>query len=476
MVSISKTYNFLVKVLFQKPDTIFQLRTKHLLVFMLFLLGIGHLLVFFNAGNLDLIAHDWIKEDAYLNTLRQAQVNKVIPWTWSIPFYHGTHKFLANPEFILTPDIFLLPWISNSYFILIHVFIFYSIGFIGCLKIYQKLDISFVSFLFFWMAFNFNGFLFAHFSVGHLQWAGYYLLPFFFLGLFNITLESRKKPLKLNNHALWTGILIGTLYINGSFHIAIWCMIFMLILTLLNWSIFTNIFAVFIIGNMIGVFRLLPAALWFPKKYSFISGYPDFSTLIDSFTAIREQEFSTNRGMFGGLGWWEYDIHIGFVALFFIAIGSYITLKHARHPIQTPFLLAASAMFILSLGTVYALISRLNIPVFGVERVSSRLIIIPFIIFLLIATKGIDLLLRSGTKEVRIIISAGMPFMLFELVAHSYYWRIIRLERSTEEWIKPNLTLLENTDHLYAMSVYASWTISFLFLFFLLHLIYRYRT
>ncbi|HBG96485.1 MAG TPA: hypothetical protein DDY14_14470, partial [Chromatiaceae bacterium] len=121
MTVIAQTREALDAILFHDPATNIQRRIHSALLLLLFLTGIAHWVGFFNGGELALTAYDWIKEDAYLDTLRAAQVNAEIPWRWNTAFYHDTRDFLANPETILTPDILLLRWLPNGLFILLHV-------------------------------------------------------------------------------------------------------------------------------------------------------------------------------------------------------------------------------------------------------------------------------------------------------------------------------------------------------------------
>lgn len=475
MVLIGNTYAFLKHVLFQYQGTLAQCRFRVFFLATLFLLGIGHLVYFFNVGNLALVAYDWAKEDAYLNALREAQIKGIIPWLWSEPFYHGTQRFLANPEIIMTPDILLLRWTSNNLFIIIHVLILYSFGFGGCLQIAKRQNTSLMAFFVFWLVFNFNGYLIAHLAVGHLQWAGYYLLPSFFTILSNFMTDSKNKTYGVTNSALRMSLLLGVLFFNGSFHIAIWCAMFMAIALLWNWTLVLNVVVSILFGGLIGFGRLLPAALWFPEKSSFISGYPTFCTLIDAITSIRGHDFGGGSGIFGFLGWWEYDIHIGFIAFVILLISFAVGIKRGKETSQTPIFAAAGVMLLLSLGDVYALIASSCLPFSCTERVSSRFIVMPFIVFLITAMKGLDELFCSWPTNSKLAVLLGLPFIISELVIHSIYWRISRLEVSFQGTSKLALSLVPNSDHIYAFSVYVGFSISLISLLVVFALLFRNR-
>lgn len=228
MVPIINTYTLITEAIFQYPKTRAHFRVRFFFFIILYMIGIAHWICFFNAGDVTLMAYDWIMQSTYLNTIRVALTNGVIPWQLSDIYYH-TQNFLANPEIVLTPDIVLLRWIPNGIFVIIHVLLFYSAGFFGSLLISREKKSSFIAFLLFWLVFNFNGYLTAHLAVGHFTWTGYFLLPFFFIILSRFVTESQGAFSVDITSVLATAILLGALFLNGSFHFAVWCSLFMVI-------------------------------------------------------------------------------------------------------------------------------------------------------------------------------------------------------------------------------------------------------
>jgi hypothetical protein len=186
-------------------------------------------------------------------------------------------------------------------------------------------------------------------------------------------------------------------------------------------------------------------------------------------------DFPRSGGIFGTLGWWEYDLHIGFVALIVLVIGFWIAFKRGKLAAHRSAFAAAGIMLLFSLGDVYALIGKSHLPFAGVERVSSRFIIMPFILFLITAVKGIDELLDSWPSVSRPAVLVGVPLMACELMLHSLYWRVGFLERSFQDITKPALSLVANSDSTYAFGVYASWSISFVVLVVVVGLLFRNR-
>jgi hypothetical protein len=140
-----------------------------------------------------------------------------------------------------------------------------------------------------------------------------------------------------------------------------------------------------------------------------------------------------------------------------------------------PLVAAAAVLLLLSLGNVYALITKAPFPFADVERVSSRFIVMPFMLFLIIATSGLDELFCSWPKGSKVAALMGLPFVAWELALHSFYWRVDRLDRSFQQITRPELHLIPNSDHTYAFSVYAGWSVSLITLVVVVTVLFRHR-
>ena len=202
------------------------------------------------------------------------------------------------------------------------------------------------------------------------------------------------------------------------------------------------------IGLFIGLGRLLPAAIWFLKKSDFISGYPDLGILITALTSVHNHEFPSIGGAFGTLGWWEYNIFVGFVGSFVLAFGLVVVFRLYKSIWYSPIFVAAGFMFILSLGDVYAFITKLPLPFAGIERVSTRFIVMPFVVFLISAVYGIDKLLSRRPTVSKPALVVAIPFLIFELANHSSYWNVVTLEEAFRHIEKPTLEIIFSNDHL----------------------------
>lgn len=460
MTVIAQTREALDAILFHDPATNIQRRIHSALLLLLFLTGIAHWVGFFNGGELALTAYDWIKEDAYLDTLRAAQVNAEIPWRWNTAFYHDTRDFLANPETILTPDILLLRWLPNGLFILLHVLLFYSIGFLACMLIANRLNISLAPFSAFWLLFNFNGHLTAHLGVGHLQWAGYFLLPVFFLVLSGLIQAQRGPRSKAGIYPLTMGLLLGLLFLNGSFHFAIFCTMFMLIALCWRMTMAPGVAIAILIGGLLGFGRLLPALLWIPSRDLLYAGYPSFGTLIDAMTMLRGHELMVPDELYTPSTWWELDLYLGFTGTT-ISIIALIAVSRRKAPSDLlPIFAAAGVLLLFSLGHVYTLIQQLPVPFADVERVPTRFIVMPLVLALILVMKGLDELLCAWPKITKPGLLIALPFIGYELYLHSSYWRVGRIESTHAQVTKPILSIASDPDTAYALSIGLGWLVS----------------
>lgn len=165
MSRIGLAWKSLEAILFDTPLSKAHLPVRWLCVAVIYLVGIAYWIWFFNRGDLNLVGEDWVLHGAFLNTLRDSQLNGLIPWRWNEPFIH-TSYFLANAEVVLTPDIIALRWLSNSSFVVLHNILWYSCGFIGSMLIVQKYESTPVTSVFFWLLFNFNGYVHRIFQWG----------------------------------------------------------------------------------------------------------------------------------------------------------------------------------------------------------------------------------------------------------------------------------------------------------------------
>lgn len=448
------------ELLFAEPKDSYQRHTHNFLHFVLYCLGFSFLSQFLGGNSALMTSNDWIKEYMYLNALRDAQIDGVVPWAWNMPFYHATRKLLSNPEIILTPDIVLLRWVANQTFVMIHVGLFYTFGFLGCRLLARHFRLGLVSFLVLWLLFNMNGFITSHLGIGHLQWASYYLLPGLLFCFLRLNQLDLKKFWYIEKYSVFICFLLFFMFMNGSIHIAVWCLLFMAVSSLWNMRLVCNLFFILCVTGLLGLFRILPAALYFPKSPDFVSGFPSLLTVIEGLTVLRGRHYEALGGSFGLLRWWEYNIYIGFVAFALILTGLIVVVRRRMNLVPIPMIMAGAVLFVLSLGDVYALVPESGVPFGTLIRVSSRLIAIPLIICFLMGALGLDCCLKANRSVLRPVLLVALPFVVFELLTHSSYWSLPYLEGIHRPVTKPSLDLCSNVSTAYRRTIYVSYSIS----------------
>ncbi len=424
-----------------------------------YLVIIAYWVVYFVKGRPTLTGSDWLKEQAFTNVIRSALEQRTIPWRISEPFYHGIHELIANPEISLTPDLLMLGYLPNNTYFLVHWLIFATIGFFGLILLAKRLRLSSWVFVYVAILFNMNGFIGSHLSEGHIQWAGYFLFPFLFYWLPDI--DSSDSTVQ-RAAAMKLGLLLGAMFLNGSFHIAVWCCMFMALILLYRGELMRWILLALLVGGLLGVSRLLPAALYLPAKVDFVSGYPSISVLLEAFTTIRLPIAPKYGEPFVGLQWHEYSVFIGYVGFVFIGFGIYQAL---RAGLKSPLLWwvpAGLVMLMFALGDVYQVMPNSGLPFANIERVASRFIIVPFLLALFVAAVGVTQYEIRHPRYTRLALMLSLAPMIGEIFQYARKWRLDSYEAVMGAREIPLIDIVPSSDEVLKMVVGLSWTASIL--------------
>jgi hypothetical protein len=264
--------------------------------------------------------------------------------------------------------------------------------------------------------------------VGHVTWGGYFLLPWF-AGLM-LALSERPQGWP------WIGqmaLCLLLILLQGSFHQFVWGLMFLGLFGLFYWPRLLTCLAAGASAGLLGAFRLLPPALGLGQfSTEFLGGYPSLVWLA-KYVLLRyppESIIQPNYDL-SRLGGWEFDLYTGLMGAVFIGLfGVLAWLIRARKPGGfANLLLPCLALFVLSIDQVYAPIARLNFPLLSAERVTSRMISLPFVIVLLLA--GIFFQrwysARPRTTLQGVAGLAGLALIAYDLLQHARLWRVDRL-------------------------------------------------
>jgi len=423
---------------------------------------------FLNWGRIAFDFHDWNQEGPRYYFLREALLEGELPLTIGSELA-STENFLAIPDTIISPQIVLLRFVEPGTFVLINSLFLYTLGFIGLLLLRRKFKWSAISFSFVFVLFSLNGHPIAQVAVGHSMWISYFLLPYFVLLVYEL-IEGDVGW----KWVTYMALLVLGINLNGGFHFANWILLFLLLLGLTSRRYLAPALMAIMFSVLVSLPRILPAALEFGGEgRSFISGFFSITDMISAFVTLKPPEQALS-GMNSALGWWEVDTYTGALGLIFLLIfGVYWTLQNSeKEPADHRRLMGAMlAMVVLSLGKVFQPITMLPIPLAATERVSSRFIIVPVVILIVLAGIALERFLRSrnwgvGTRVATLLI---LGITAHDLLQHARLWRVENmglLFPSTPVDIRAEV--ITQADSLYVSALLIGLGISVLTLVFLL--------
>jgi hypothetical protein len=449
--------------------------------------GVAHWVWFFNGGELTLQAYDWPKEAMYFQVLQTALREDALPYHIQMPaeyvkeFPHlAQGRFLGLPETTLSPQILLLYFLDVNRFILAHNLILYSLGFAGSLLLWRRYRLGLLPFAVFFILFNFNGYITAHLGAGHSMWSGYFLLPFFCLYILEWVEQTNSFV-----PALKLALVLFAMLLQGSFHMVVWCWLFVVSLVAFNPRFWRQGLLALGFSGLLAAFRLLPTAVtfWGFRDYNFNGGYPTLTDLLSSFIIIREPLDPWVRNLFTWTPGWEYDMYLGLLGLGVLGyFGIYRRWDQgaALRPYQYPALdkpIALLALF--SLSYFYYVIFCLPIPFANSERVTARFIIIPVVMLLTLAAIRMARVLETVelSFQVKVLVGIALVEVCFSLFTHSSYWAITGFEHKEQTHWHPlqQATILQISDPVYTWSARLSAGISLAALLAWAYLLLHYR-
>ncbi|HEX9014200.1 MAG TPA: hypothetical protein VF813_11805, partial [Anaerolineaceae bacterium] len=357
----------------------------------LFIGGIVLWGAFYEWGRFPLTFHDWaqVTTPRFL-FLKDAILNGILPLHISGPSALGnvTDRYLSIPDAFLSPQALLLASLPVGGFVLVNQVLMYSLGFLGLLWFERKYRLSPFAFTILFLLYNFNGHVLSHFAVGHDTWGGYFLFPWFAMLVISM----------LEGERTWgwvakTAVLLFVMILQGSFHQFVWCLIFLGLLALTTWKVFLPALAAAFFAVAISLFRLLPPSLLlnqFGKAYAYMGGYPTVGDLWQAMVNIRLPGVYTYPPYVQMiLGSWEFDLYVGLLGVaFLLTFGVYFWWKNRADagPLNS-LVLPLLGVAILSIGDVYQIARVTHIPLLDGERVSTRMISLPFVFLLILAVR-----------------------------------------------------------------------------------------
>ena len=358
----------------------------------LFILGVVLWGVFLNWGNIPFDFHDWAEVNVpRLAMLKDAVTKGVLPYhiIGGTGLRGLTDRFMCLPDVILSPQILLLLFLEVGPFVLVNTLLLYTVGFLGLLWFKRRFQLSPLIFAFLFMLFNFNGHILTHTSVGHITWGGYYLFPWFFALLFRLSDGERNWRWSVE-----MALVLFLTMLQGSFHHFVWEGLFLVIFGLAtlrkHWQPLLKALVFAALFNMV---RFLPPTLLLGQfDTDFYGGYPRPWQILTAMvrqvipkTAQPFLNFSSN------LGYWEFDLYISWAGVLFLAMGLILgVIKLLKNRSIPPFVWPIISLIAFSIWKIYLPITKLPIPMLNGERVTSRMIILPLVLCLILSSEALQ--------------------------------------------------------------------------------------
>ena len=363
---------------------------------------------FFRAGDVDWYAtQDWQKEWTYHTALRESLSRGRLPWFLNETF-QDTNRFFANPETNVAPHALLLAWLDIPIFIVLQSAALLCIGLAAAYRLAIDLRLGPVASLTFLTIFLMNGHLIAHLETGHLQWAGYLLLP----GVLLFVHRAATGDLGSRTQA-GLALTLALIELVGAWHVFVWAVIWIGVFVVLDrsrWRFGASL--ALLVAGLSGL-RVVPALAHFNPALEFVGSYQRLSILVAALVGgpMRPTD---------GLNWWEYNAFVGWVGFVIVTAGLTAPLSRTRRHSVAALWAPSVAMLVLSTYNIYSW-TLFMLPGFESERVASRLLILGLLGFSLIACVQLDSWLAHQPRSRWRVAALALPGLLMaaQLVTHT---------------------------------------------------------
>lgn len=409
---IAEAGQFWFDVLFKRAETSRAKWASGILLAGLFVGGLlywGSFLDWFN-NRFDI--QDWhVHVGPYLDflskSLRSGQFPMHADSAYMIPA-----QYLARQNRPLSPQILLLVFLNPATYVLVNVWIFYTLGFWGLLLIRERYRLSFVSFLSMFLLFNLNGHIVAHMGSGHFEWVGYFLLPFYVLLILKIV-EGEQTGWRW---LLSMSVVLMGIVLQGAAHFFIYCVAFLLLLGVFQPRYFSTVIKAVALGALASMIRILPPAIQFAGGTG-LKSLGGFETVKQVFEMLISPS---------SRGYWEQTYYVGILGFAFILYFGII--KHwARELRHRPLYLSSLAMAFFSVGAIYLPFFNSGIPFLDSQRAPTRFLIVPLVFLIIFTGIQFQSVLNEWTQknlENGIAVLFGVGLMAYDLFANSRIWSL----------------------------------------------------
>jgi hypothetical protein len=395
----------------------------------LFLAGALLWVFFFNWGDGPFQYHDWSE---VWTTRQQAWRDALLKNT--LPFHLNDvgamrtdgDRYFTVADMVVSPQVILLRWLEVGPYTMVNSLLLYSIATWSLLRIRKRFGLSLFAYAVLFLLFHFNGFIVCHFSVGHLSWGGYYFFPAFVLLLLAL--------LEGDHSWRWVTQMAFVLFfilLQGSFHHFFWCFLVLASLGITAWRHAIPLIKVAAATLMLSMLRILPIMSRIGdlhEDFHFLSGYPSLGHILVALTYNSTPNMAMPRTIFeNNLGYWEFDIYIGWVGVAFLGIFSIFMLYDYFRERKFPYLILSVVMLVLfSIQDYFPRAFFNQTWLISSERVTTRMLGLVLVMLIILAAiyyqKAVDLTrLAWWLKLVQLTL---LVVLAYDLVLHTLRWSV----------------------------------------------------
>lgn len=441
--------------------------------FALYLVGVrvwGNIL---NWGNVPFERHDWAEGGPRLAFLRDALLTGQAPLHMpdGAALRGVTDRFFSVADSITSPQVVFLRFMEPGPFVVVNLLLLFSVGFAGLLVLRRRYILPPVVFGCLFFVWSLNGHIVDHVAVGHIHWAGYFLVPWILLGFLRIAEGSSGWRVTAG-----LSVGLGLVFLQGAFHIYAACLVFLGLMTLAGVDRPATIRAM-AFSLLVAMVRIGPIALEASRfDTEFLSGFTGLGDIVNSLIQLRpptpEQGYVISPA--ATIGWWEVDHYIGIAGALGLAYaGVWLGLGSGEGGTWiTRFRLPVLGMVILSLSEVFEPINLLGIPILSAQRVATRLFVIPLLMMAILGAVAVSRRwwrVGVGTGG-RILAVGALVFLANDVWQHADLWRVSHMA-NLFEGVEVDLSLNVVSNHHdppYVTAILVGAAISFLSLAFVL--------
>lgn len=460
---LAQAGQFWFDVLFKRADSSRAKWVTGLLLAGLFVGGLlhwGSLLDWFN-NRFDI--QDWhVHVGPYLDFLSKSLRSEQFPMHADSP-YMIPAQYLARQNRPLSPQILLLYFLNPATYVLVNVWIFYSLGFAGLLLICERYKLSFVSFLSMFLLFNLNGHIVAHMGSGHFEWVGYFLLPFYVLLVLKM-LEGEETGWRwlLSMSTVLLGIVL-----QGAAHFFIYCVAFLFLLGVFQPRYFSTIIKVIVLAGLVSMVRILPPAIQFAEGTGLqsLGGFESVKQALEMLVSPSSR------------GYWEQTYYVGILGFAFILYFGGIKnwAKDLRH---RPLYLSALTMAFFSVGSIYLPLFNSGVPFLDSQRAPTRFLIVPLVFLITLAGIRFQAIINEWDRKdwgngIAVLFGGGL--MAYDLFYNSRIWSLDNYNISARATDVIEVAVANYPDPSYTATLIVGFTCTLVTLGILILLAYRER-